>query len=301
MTERTSSDATRADAHRDANGVLVEPAGPAEPTAPGDRPVPPRDDRNWMLTPARQAQLEAAVVGCLAPTLARVLERPEAETAARAAVAVAAFFPLYQQRPIRNNKGGGLVNDSLCLYVTARLMQPETIVESGTYQGHSAWLLRQACPTAAIVSFDVRPEQLRHREVDVDYRAGDWSAASLPDFDPERTLAWFDDHISHARRLIEARNRGFRHALFDDNFEAYSLYATGGAPVPTLAMTRDRSLADGEEIVWMRHGKTYRYRLDGKACAAARDAMESYLPLPDLTPVTRYSPASGMTYVRIAP
>ncbi|WP_143596343.1 hypothetical protein [Tistlia consotensis] len=282
--------------------MTVEPAaGPAEPLRPGDQPVPARDDRNWMLSPDQQARLEAAIVEWLLPSLAAILDRPEAETAARATEATADFFPLYRGRPIRNNKGGGLINDSLCLYLVARLLQPATIVESGSYQGHSAWLLRQACPAAEIVTFDVRPEQLRHREPDIDYRAGDWSEAALPAFDPARTLVWFDDHISHARRLVEARRRGFRHALFDDNFDAYSLYATGGAPVPTLAMTIDRGLADGEEIVWMRHGKTYRYRVDGAACSAARAAIEAYHPLPDLSPITRYSPASGMTYARIAP
>lgn len=288
--------------YRDINGVLVEaPRRPAERLPEGERPVPARDDRNWMLSPAQQARLEAAVVERLLPQLAAILGRPAEETAARAAEAVTGFFPLYRERPIRSNKGGGLINDSLCLYVVARLLAPRTIVESGSYRGHSAWLLRRACPEAEIVTFDVRPEQLSHREPDVDYRAGDWRDAALPAFDPERSLVWFDDHVSHARRLIEARNRGFRQALFDDNFDAYSLYATGGAPVPTLAMTMDRGLADGEEIVWMRHGKTYRYRVDGKACSQARAAIADYRPLPDLSPATRYSPGSGMTYVRIAP
>lgn len=288
--------------HRDVNGVLVEPSPCSpEPPTPGDTPIPGRDDRNWMLSPAQQTRLEAAIVNRLLPALGAILERPAPELAVPAAEAVAAFFPLYRARPVRNNKGGGLVNDSLCLYVVARLLQPETIVESGSYRGHSAWLLRRACPAAKIVTFDVRPEQLRHREPDVDYRAGDWTAAALPAFDPARTLVWFDDHVSHARRLVEAREKGFRHALFDDNFDVYSLYATGGAPVPTLAMTIDRGLADGEEVVWMRHGKTYRYVIDGQACSAARAAIGAYHALPDLSPITRYSPASGMTYVRIAP
>ncbi len=288
--------------YRDVNGVAIEPARALpEAPPPGDKPVPARDDRNWMLSPAQQQRLESAIVSHLLPALTALLEGPERDVAAVASAAVADFFPLYRERPIRNNKGGGLIDDSLCLYLVARLLAPATIIESGTYQGHSAWLLRRACPEAEIVTFDVDPGQLRHREPDVDYRAGDWSEARLPASDPARTLVWFDDHVSHARRLLEARTRGFRHALFDDNFEAYSLYATGGAPVPTLAMTIDRGLADGEEIAWMRHGKTYRYRVDGKACAAAREAIDVYAALPDLSPITRYSPSSGMTYVRIAP
>jgi hypothetical protein len=87
--------------------------------------------------------------------------------------------------------------------------------------------------------------------------------------------------------------------LFDDNFPVFNLYATGGVPLPTLAMVMDDSLTDGEEIRWMRHGKTFTYRFDINHVSEARKLIKRYLPLPDLTSVTRYSPPSGMTYVEL--
>ena len=288
------------------------PADPLDPLVeiiPADRDatseqganqaLPSREDRCWLLSPKHGQRLEAEIARKLAPAFAEILQQ-DADTAERRVTeAVAAFFPIYAQRPVRNNKGGGLINDSLCLYVAARLLAPRFIVESGSYQGHSAWLLRQACPHAEIISFDIRLSQLLHREADVTYCEGDWMERELPSFDPGTALAWFDDHINQARRLREAQARGFRQALFDDNFPVFNLYATGGVPRPTLAMVMDDSLTDGEEIRWMRHGKIFTYRYEKKHVFEARAVIKRYLPLPDLTSVTRYSPPSGMTYVEL--
>jgi hypothetical protein len=304
---------------RAAQGSRVEilPGG-AEKAPEGRRPLAAREDRCWNLTPAIQQRLEAELVQSFLPA-ARVLTGANTDTntgtntdtdtdtgagsglETRLAAFVADFFPLYRDRPIANNKGGGLINDSLCLYLAARLLTPEFILESGSYQGHSAWLLRQSCPTARIVSCDIDHSQLLYRTEGVHYHEGDWMGADLPDFDAESALIWFDDHIDHARRLQEAAARGFRHALFDDNFPATNLYATGGVPVPTLAMVRDDWLTDGCEIRWSRRGKTYRYIHDLAHAQQARALIGDYAPLPDLTALTRYSPPSGMTYLRILP
>ena len=110
---------------------------------------------------------------------------------------------------------------------------------------------------------------------------------------------FFDDHISHARRLREAWSRGFRRLLVDDNFPAETLYATGGPPVPTLAMVRDRELAFGSEISWARSGKRYSYRYSEAEEGGAGDLIAGYAVLPDLAPLTRYPPGSALTAVRL--
>jgi hypothetical protein len=262
---------------------------------------PPREDGNWLVSSDLQSRLEEMISAALRSTFEKILAArcSDDEIDRGLREAVGEFFPLYRRRPVVNNKGGGLINDSLCLYVTARLLAPRFIVESGSYKGHSAWLLRQACPQAEIHSFDVDHSQLRHREPEVSYYEDDWMDLDLPSFDPDTALIWFDDHISQARRLREAYDRGFRQALFDDNFPAHNLYATGGAPVPTLAMLTDERLGFGERIVWTRHGKKYSYTYEKEHTFGAGRLIESYLPLPDLTAVTRYSPPSGMTYVRL--
>jgi len=238
----------------------------------------------------------------LAPSLSGILRQPLDEAlTSRIIGTIDAFFAVYEARPLRDNSGGASVNDSLCLFVIARLTDPALIVESGTGQGHSAWLLRQACPAAEIHSFDIDHGALAHRCPDVSYHLGDWSGWDLPPHDPARTLVWFDDHVDQARRLQEAAHRGLRGLLFDDVFSADTLYATGRPPVPTIAMLLDEALTDGQELSWHRNGKLYRVRIDLAYNKRARALLEEVWSLPDLTALTRYSPGSGMTFVRITP
>ncbi len=216
-----------------------------------------------------------------------------------------AFLPLYADRPMPTNKGGSGLNDSLWLWMLARSLAPEVIVESGTWRGHSAWLFRQACPDATIATFDLEvPSGGRHEEPSVTYSLQDWSESGLTLPRGLEGLVFFDDHVSQARRLREAAERGFRLALFDDNFPAHQLHATGAPPVPTLAMLADPALSSGGAIEWQRNGKRYRYRdqpadsPDGSG--AVLGLIEAQVTLPELAAVTRHPPGSGMTLVRIS-
>ena len=223
----------------------------------------------------------------------------EPEAAARAVAALADFEALYEARPVRDNKGGSGFNDSLWLYVLARALAPSLIVECGSFRGHSAWLFRQACPDAEIHSFDVDTGQLVHREPSVRYHQGDWAGAALPPADPAGSLLFLDDHISHARRLVEAHARGFRRLLLDDNFPVHQLYATGGPPVPTLAMILDPALPLEREIAWTRNGKAYSCRVERAEVEAARALVAQALVLPELAPLTRHPPGSALTLVKL--
>lgn len=282
--------------------VTVEPPPPGEESARGKglaenaRPLPPREDRCYMTSPKQVTRLQDAVAATLAPALTEILRR---DATAGTRDAVAEFFTLYEKKPILNNKGGSLFNDSLSLYVTMRLLRPDFILECGTYRGNSSWLFRQACPEAAIQTHDVDHAQLAHRAADIVYIEGDWMDFPLPDFDPARAVAFFDDHINQALRLRQAHDRGFRRALFDDNFPAHNLYATGGQPLPSLAMLMEDELEGGETFTWVRHGKRYSYRYEPEHAQGAKALIARYLPLPDLTAVTRYSPQSGLTYVEL--
>jgi hypothetical protein len=278
--------------------IEIAPA-PPDARPPEERPATAREDRADLVSASLRAKLARRLCMALTPAMARIAGCPEDAIAGRLTDAVDAFFALWPQRPIQTNKGGMQFNDSLCLYVVARTLDPAFVLESGSFQGHSAWLLRQALPTAEIVSCDVDHGQLRYRADGVRFCERDWTQVALPDFDPARALAWFDDHIDHCRRLAEAQSRGFRHVLLDDNFPAENLYATGGPPIPTLAMALDPDLPDGAELVWRRRGKTYRYRFDKTHTLDVASRIEEIVSLPDLTSITRYNPPSGMTYVRL--
>jgi len=214
-----------------------------------------------------------------------------------AAAIVERFESVYAARPLRDNAGGTMRNSSTWLFVVAALLRPSTIVESGTYKGHGSWLMAQAAPEARIVTFDVVRETDRVTAAGVDYRLGDWSDAADMRALPPDTLCVFDDHISHRLRLSEARDRGVRLALVDDDYPATALYATGSPPVPTVAMLTDPHLKPGTECVWERPGKRYRYTFEDADQAMADAAIAWIEPMPDLSRLNHYVPQAPMTLV----
>ena len=252
-----------------------------------------------MLSAPLRARLQREIIAVVAETVERRLDFAPAGAVERARAAVPDFFALYDQRAVRDNDGGSGFNDSLWLYVVARVFAPQAIVESGVHKGHSTWVLRQACPRAAIHCFDVDLSKLLYHDELAIYFDRDWMEVQLDIPKDATRLAFFDDHISHARRLSEAKARGFDLLLFDDNFPAHNLYATGGPPVPTLAMIMDEKLEVEDDIVWTRNAKTYSYRCDAEEISVARGLIERYEVLPELSPITRYSPGSGLSVVKL--
>ncbi len=274
--------------------VTIEPLNgqPRDATSPRRLETP-------ALVRRQLARLEA-VVDRMAETLLVPLAGPDARP--RAQQALQTFHEIYDRRPVRDNSGGSGFNDSLWIFIVAAALDPPAIVESGVHRGHSTWLFRQACPNAALFCFDINLKNTQYTDDFASYCENDWMTLELPaEIDKERSLLFFDDHISHAQRLLEARGRGFRLALFDDNFPADQLYATGGAPVPTLAMLADQDLnaSDPSDIVWLRNGKRFHYRYDPPAQTTARSAMSSYRMLPDLAEITRFSLGSGLSLVEL--
>jgi len=254
----------------------------------------------WPRSADERRRLAAALQAVLAPALQRVAAMAEAEWTMPAGL-VEEFLAVYAARPLADNKGGSGLNDSLWLFAVARLLAPALIVECGTWRGQSAWLFRQAAPAAEIHSFDVeRPAEGCHETPGIAFHLCDWATTPLRPAPAGRSLIFFDDHISHAQRLVEAAERGFRLALFDDNFPAEHLHATGAPPVPTLAMLGQETSKIGDVIEWQRNGKLYRYHGSPERHAEARRLVQDFFVLPELAPVTRHAPGSRMTMVKIA-
>ena len=283
---------TQPSRERQAAAIRITP----EPSLAGRDPA--------MISTAEQQRLIAVIGSRVGESIAKALPAGSAGAphgpAALGAEAVSAFFALYPRRPLSDNRGGSGFNDSLWLFVLARAIAPRLIIESGTHKGHSAWLFRKACPDAEVHSFDIAPERLSYREPGVTYHTHDWRETDFGQVDPARSLIFFDDHISHAARIREAHERGFRLLLLDDNFPAHNLYATGGPPVPTLAMITDPELAFDSEIAWFRKGKSYSYRYCEADVGNARALVDDFVVLPDLAPLTRFAPGSALTFVRPA-
>ncbi len=249
-----------------------------------------------MLSGREAARMRCELANAMLPVMSSIMgKKMDLHNAARMVVE---FEDAYATRPVANNSGGSGFNDSLWLFVLAWLIRPDRIIESGTHRGHSSWVFRKACPEAEIATFDVSHKMLLHREPDIAYIESDWMKVEVNAGGME-TLAFFDDHISHSKRIIEAYERGFRILLMDDNLPVTQLYATGVAPVPTVDMIHDVSLRHGQEIAWTRTGKRYSWRVDENEIQAARELIEGYLVLPDLTSINRYRPSTGLTLLQL--
>ncbi|KAK6125007.1 hypothetical protein DH2020_041281 [Rehmannia glutinosa] len=113
---------------------------------------------------------------------------------------------------------------------------PELMIESGAFKGHSTWVLRQAMPDTPIVSLSPRhPEKYLKKGpayVDgnctyfagkdfVDFGSMDWGRVMRKHGikDRSRVLVFFDDHQNELKRLKQALKAGFKHLVFEDNYD----------------------------------------------------------------------------------
>ncbi|KAL6608010.1 hypothetical protein ACP70R_041073 [Stipagrostis hirtigluma subsp. patula] len=146
------------------------------------------------------------------------------------------FVPIYETRPIKNNMYGMGFDHSFGLWFMARWLRPELMIESGAFKGHSTWVLRQAMPNTRIISLSPRhPEKYLKKGpayVDgnctylagkdfIDFGSVDWGKLLRNHgiSDPSKVLVFFDDHQSELKRLKQALKAGFRHLIFEDNYD----------------------------------------------------------------------------------
>lgn len=217
--------------------------------------------------------------------------------------ALAAFYAAYQDSPVRAVTGGARLNKLLWLFALARGMAPEVVVESGTFRGTSAWAMAQGAPGAVIHTFDIEDAGIAARAPNVRYHRGDWAGADLGPLQAERTLAFFDDHVDQARRVLEAQARGLRWLVFDDDLDvrAFPRHCADAGPLPKIAMVLDRTLGDGEVLEWRFAGRPCRYVVDGAYHARARAAIAATQRLPDLSSVTGLEHEEPLTIVALRP
>ncbi|XP_020590257.1 uncharacterized protein LOC110031416, partial [Phalaenopsis equestris] len=146
------------------------------------------------------------------------------------------FVPIYETRPIKNNMYGMGFDHSFGLWFMARWLKPDLMIESGAFKGHSTWVLRQAMPDKPIISLTPRhPEKYLKKEVAyvdgnctyfagknfVDFGSVEWDNVLKKQgiLNNSRVLVFFDDHQSELKRLKQALKAGFRHLIFEDNYD----------------------------------------------------------------------------------
>ncbi len=205
------------------------------------------------------------------------------------------FWHLIPEAPVRQRRGGSGFNGALQLYVAMRVLRPDFVIESGVFRGLTTWIIRQACPDAAIFCHDPDLSGLQYRDARARYSREDWSKADWSMLDPAATVAFFDDHVSQARRVVEAKARGITRLLFDDDVPAHRIHSHGGPAHPTIAMITALDTAP-EPIRWTRNGRPFEQPADDAQARRAASLIARSHPFDDLHRATGYSPAR-LTYV----
>jgi hypothetical protein len=127
------------------------------------------------------------------------------------------FSEIYKERPIRDNHGGQLSAQLFYSWYVAKSMQPEFIIESGTYKGQGTWAFEQAAPNAVLICIDPYPKE-EYKSQKAHYVRHDFSNVDWSNIPKEKCLVFFDDHQNALNRIIQCKNAGFKHLMFEDNY-----------------------------------------------------------------------------------
>ena len=129
------------------------------------------------------------------------------------------FIPLYESRPIKNNKGGMQFSSMFYFFLILKKKNPSLVIESGIFKGQSTWLIEKTLPNSEIISIDINLKQREYFSKKAKYSNLDFK---FHDFNqiPKDTLVFFDDHVNHAERLMESKFFNIKSIVLEDNYSS---------------------------------------------------------------------------------
>jgi len=111
------------------------------------------------------------------------------------------FTKIYSERPIKKNDFGMKFPHMFACYFILKKINPEFVIESGVYKGQSTWLIEKVLPNAKILSIDIKLHLRKYISQKAEYSDLDFKFHDLTNINPEKTLAFFDDHQNCLERL----------------------------------------------------------------------------------------------------
>lgn len=127
------------------------------------------------------------------------------------------FYELYLNRPIKDNQGGQLSAQLFYSWYVAKKMQPDYIIESGTYKGQGTWAFEHASPNSMIICLDPFPKEI-YKSPKAKYIRRDFQQINWQNIPKDNCLVFFDDHQNALARIIQCKNAGFKYIMFEDNY-----------------------------------------------------------------------------------
>lgn len=208
------------------------------------------------------------------------------------------FFKIYTDRKLTDNTHGSGFHNAFWIFLFSRILDPNLIVESGVWKAHTTWLLEQACPSADIYGFDRKLKYVEYKNLNATLIEMDWSTYQFPEFNPEKAFVFFDCHVNNAQRLLEAKDKGFKHILIDDNPPVHKVfrYIPG---IPTALMLFSDQGINQKEISWVWNGKEVSRTIDIDEARRAKEIIKIHQVFPDVGGPTGYGGFDYLTYVQI--
>ena len=134
--------------------------------------------------------------------------------------AIPEFKSIYSRRPVADNTGGMKAPHAFLAWFFLSRLKPDLIVESGVFKGLGTWLLEQASPDAQLICLDVNFGNLMYRSAKAEYCEMDLSLMDFSERDLSNAIAFIDDHQNALMRMQQLRWKGFKRAIFEDNYPA---------------------------------------------------------------------------------
>lgn len=206
--------------------------------------------------------------------------------------------------------GGARHKDHLNFWCLSNILRPTVYIESGVYTGSSLHAFIDNPDLAKTIAIDPKLSNLR---IPASRIPGvsliddlDFSQLDL-DLHGERCVAYFDDHINSAERLIQAHKKGIRYVLIDDSTGFEGICQRLFPAIPTIPMIIHHDFLNvGGKISWT-HSRPYPSSLTGfikhklfrrdqhhhrisltiseeikRQCKEACDIIKRYTKIPDL-------------------
>lgn len=195
--------------------------------------------------------------------------------------AVESFYEKWLRSPFRRQNGGSRFNNLLWLHLITHSYKPAIVIDSGTFEGASAWAFATALTTGTVHSYDIDMSQLKLKMREVRYVEADWIMDDL-ELRDARVMCYFDDHVDQCLRLTEATRKGGSLLIFDDDFPLSSYFhmAPSASVLPKIEFLLEPRLRDSQELTWIHRGKPQSYRIDKARLDDARKCIAQTTRLP---------------------
>lgn len=151
-------------------------------------------------------------------------------------------------------RGGIREKDHLNLWCLSHIYSPEVYVESGVFIGSSLHAFINSPGIKKVIAID---PNLNNLKIPVESIQGaeliddkDFSQIKI-DLSGVRSLAYFDDHIDTADRILQSFDKGLRYVLFDDSTGLEGICQRLYPAIPTIPMIMNAEiLSPGDELSW---------------------------------------------------